>query len=79
MLLSVPDHCFGLLDLVCGAGLLSPTSLPLELSRTVRGCCQGAAPAQRIGHVACAEGSSLVLDYESHYKCRRGPTIWELL
>lgn len=58
VLLCVSDHCFGLLDLVCGTGLLSPTSLPLELSRAVRGCPQGAAPAERIGHVACAEWSS---------------------
>lgn len=36
MLLCATDHCFGLLDLVCGAGLFSPTSLPLELSRAVR-------------------------------------------
>lgn len=35
-----------------------PHSLPLDLSRAVRGCAQGAAPAQRIGHVACAKGSS---------------------
>lgn len=79
VLLCVPDHCFGLLDLVCGAGLLSPISLPLELSRAVRGW-----PRMQLLHRELAmwhvlkEALRIVLDYERHYKCRRCPTIWEL-
>lgn len=75
----VSDHCSGLLDLVCGLGCLAP--LPCLFSWAGQG---GAVPRvqllQRelaVWHVL-REALRIMLDYKSHWKCRRGPTIWEL-